>query len=228
MTRIKFCGMTRREDIDAANRLRPEYIGFVFASKSSRYITPEEARRLRQRLDGSIRTVGVFVQEPVEKVAGLINSGVIDIAQLHGGESEEYVKRLRQLTGGIIIKAFRIRTPEDVREAEESSADHILLDSGAGTGKLFDWDLLQGIRRPYFLAGGLDPENARAAVSLLQPFAVDVSSGIETDGVKDEGKMAAFAEAVRAADAGSSAETEAEESKEAAAFAEVVRKEGRP
>ena len=200
MTRIKLCGLSRPRDIEAANALGPEYIGFVFAPGSRRYVTPEKARELRALLIPPIRAVGVFVREAPETVAGLLNSGVIDLAQLHGGEDEEYIRQLRGLTDRPIIRAIRVDGPADLIEAEASTADHILLDHGpGGTGRAFDWSLLQGFDRPYFLAGGLDPENVSAAVAALRPFAVDVSSGVETDGVKDEAKMRSFVGAVRAA-----------------------------
>ena len=197
MTKIKFCGLTGDCDIDAANELRTEYIGFVFAPKSKRYVTPERAAELKRRLAAGIKAVGVFVNDNLYHVAELLNRGVIDIAQLHGSEDEEYIGHLRQLTGKPIIRAFRIKTAEDIAEAEKCTADHVLLDSGAGTGEVFDWKLIKNMKRPYFLAGGLSPDNVENAVEQLTPYAVDVSSGIETDGVKDKVKMAAFAAAVR-------------------------------
>ena len=197
MTKIKLCGLSRPCDIDMANELKPDYIGFVFAKKSKRYVEPEKAAQLKALLDPEIRAVGVFVDEAPEIVADLLNSGIIDLAQLHGNEDEAYIKSLRQRTDQPIIKAFQIKTQTDIAEAERCSADHILLDSGAGTGVLFDWSLLKNVKRPYFLAGGLSPGNAREAVRLLHPYAVDVSSGIETDGLKDREKAAAFIAAVR-------------------------------
>ena len=197
MTKIKFCGLTGDCDIDAANELRSEYVGFVFAPKSKRYITPERAAELKRRLADGIKAVGVFVNDNLYHVAELLNRGVIDIAQLHGSEDEEYIGQLRQLTGKPVIKAFRIKTAEDIAEAEKCTADHVLLDSGAGTGEVFDWKLIKNMKRPYFLAGGLSPDNVKNAVEQLSPYAVDVSSGIETDGVKDKAKMAAFAAVVR-------------------------------
>lgn len=197
MTRIKFCGLSRPCDIEAANELKPEYIGFVFVSKRRRYITPEKAKELKQLLAPGISAVGVFIDENPESVASFLNHGVIDIAQLHGSEDEDYIRQLRALTDQPIIKAYRIESARDIEDAEHCSADYVLLDSGAGTGTTFDWNLIRNIKRPYFLAGGLSPDNVRDAVSTLHPFAVDVSSGIETDGVKDKSKMAAFAAAVR-------------------------------
>ena len=197
MTKIKLCGLSRPCDIQTANELMPEYIGFVFAPKSKRYIDPQQAARLKELLSPDIRAVGVFVDEAPDTVAALLNSGVIDIAQLHGSEDEAYIQRLRQRTDQPIIKAFQIKSRHDLGEANSCSADHILLDSGAGTGNVFDWSVLQDVKRPYFLAGGLSPDNVGDAVRLLHPYAVDVSSGIETDRRKDEEKAAAFIAAVR-------------------------------
>ena len=200
MTKIKLCGLSRAQDIRAANQLRPEFVGFVFAPASRRYVSPHQAGTLKSLLSPEIQAVGVFVDEAMETVAGLLNSGVIDLAQLHGSEDETYIRRLRARTGKPIIQAFRITSPQDVVRAQRSVADHILLDSGAGTGTVFAWELTRPIRRPYFLAGGLGPDNVEMAVERLSPYAVDVSSGIETDGVKDRSKMAAFVAAVRKED----------------------------
>ena len=198
MTRIKLCGLTRLCDIEWANDLQPDYIGFVFARKSRRYISPMSAKALRRKLNPGISAVGVFVNEAPEAVAALLNDGVIDIAQLHGGEDGEYIDSLRKLTEGPLIQALRVKGPVDLDRARQSSADHILLDNGAGgTGTAFDWSVLKGFDRPYLLAGGLTPENVARAIEALHPFAVDVSSGIETDGVKDYRKMAAFVNAAR-------------------------------
>ncbi len=200
-TKIKLCGLSRPVDIETANRLQPDFIGFIFAPKSRRYVAPERAAELKAMLAPSIQAVGVFVREEPETVAELLRRGVIDVAQLHGGESEEYVARLRALTDKPIIKAFRIDGPEDIQAAQASGADYVLLDNGAGgTGTVFDWGLVQTIDRPYFLAGGLDGENVRSAVETLRPYAVDVSSGIETEGLKDPAKMERFVAQVRAAD----------------------------
>lgn len=200
MTKIKLCGLSCRCDIEAANEISPDYVGFVFSPKSRRYVTPEKAMEMKQMLLHQIQAVGVFVNETPEKVAALLNQGVIDIAQLHGSEDENDIKQLRQLTDKPVIKAFRIETAGDIWQAEQCPADGILLDSGAGTGTAFDWSLIQNIKRPYFLAGGLSLDNVGNAVHMLRPYAVDVSSGIETDGYKDKSKMAAFAAAVRKED----------------------------
>ena len=200
MTKIKLCGLSRQCDIEWANELHPDYIGFVFAPNSKRYISPEKASTLKQALASEIMAVGVFVDETAENVAYLLNQKIIDIAQLHGKESDEYINRLRKLTEKPIIKAFRISSSTDIVTAENSKADFILLDSGAGTGTVFDWELIQNINRPYFLAGGLYPNNVKSAIETLHPYAVDVSSGIETNGLKDKTKMADFITAVRKED----------------------------
>ena len=211
MTRIKMCGLRRPEDIEAANELKPEYIGFVFFPGSRRYTAPETAKALKAGLDPEIRAVGVFVDEDPVKIAALLEDGVIDLAQLHGHEDAAYVDRLRKLTdkpqtqflrqADPQIQAFRVRSEEDALRAQASAAEEILLDAGAGDGKTFDWSWLRTVSRPYFLAGGLNPENAAQAVRELHPFAVDVSSGIETDGYKDRAKMSAFIKAVRGEEA---------------------------
>lgn len=200
MALIKLCGLSRPCDIETANRLMPDYIGFVFAKKSKRYVTPETAAGLKQLLSPEIKAVGVFVNEDIENVAALLLNGTIDVAQLHGHEDSEYIEKLRKATGKPVFKAFRIDNSEDAALANASTADMVLLDSGnGGTGTVFDWQLLQGITRPYFLAGGLNPENISDAVSSLKPYGVDVSSGIETEGKKDSGKMEKFVRAVREA-----------------------------
>lgn len=197
MTKIKMCGLSRPCDIAAANAIRPEYIGFVFYPKSKRNVTPEQAAQLKKLLSPAIQAVGVFVDAASEAVSALLRQGVIDIAQLHGHEDEAYLASLRQLTDKPLLQAFRIAEADDVTRAMQSSADMVLLDAGMGSGEGFDWTLVRKIDRPYFLAGGLDADNVTAAIRQLHPYAVDVSSGIETDGQKDKEKMAAFAAAVR-------------------------------
>ena len=194
---IKLCGLTREEDIIIANELLPDYIGFVFANKSKRYISPENALKLKQKLLPRIKAVGVFVDEDVKNVADYINRGIIDMAQLHGNEDEAYIKRLRVLTDKPIIKAFKIKSRDDLHGVLESSADYILLDSGTGSGNVFDWDLIKSVERQYFLAGGLKPQNVEEAIRTLRPYAIDVSSGIENDGRKDAAEMKEFVNIAR-------------------------------
>lgn len=197
MTKIKLCGLSRPCDIEMVNELMPEYIGFVFAPKSKRYVSPEKANELKKLLSPGIKAAGVFVNAPQNEILELVHSGTIDIIQLHGTEDATYIRQLRELTAAPIIQAFRMKTEADILLAKQSSADYILLDSGAGTGMTFNWQLIRGIKRPYFLAGGLNPDNVGNAIQELAPFAVDVSSGIETEGLKDKEKMTAFVTAVR-------------------------------
>ncbi len=197
MTKIKLCGLSRIQDIETANALKPDYIGFVFAEKSKRRVSHLQAAELKSKLNSDIKAVGVFLDDDLDMVASMMNLGIVDVVQLHGSEDEEYLKKLRKITDKPIIKAFVIRSIDDVKRAEQSSADYVLLDGGKGEGRAFDWSLLKEIKRPYFLAGGLNPENVAEAVKNLQPYAVDVSTGVETDGVKDIEKMTAFVAEVR-------------------------------
>ena len=200
MTKIKFCGLKSLRDVEYVNLCRPDYVGFVFWPKSKRFVERELAEQMKGALAPGITAVGVFVDEAPEKVAALLNDDVINLAQLHGSEDGAYIAKLRQLTGKGLIKAFRVKGREEILSAEQSRAEQILLDSGAGSGERFDWSVVKDVKRPYFLAGGLKPENAKAAVESLHPYALDVSSGIETEGVKDPEKMKAFMKAVRDCD----------------------------
>lgn len=196
--KIKICGLTRFEDIEVANALLPDYIGFVFWERSKRNVSKEQAKELKNRLDSRIKAVGVFVDAEIDFIADLVSCGIIDVAQLHGSEDEDYILQLRERLGGAeIIKAFNINKIESFDEVEKSSADHIMIDSGKGSGITFDWSKLERLERPYFLAGGLSAENISDVLASIKPFAVDVSSGVETDGLKDASKMKRFVESVR-------------------------------
>lgn len=198
MTKIKLCGLMRPCDIETANLLMPEYIGFVFAKNSKRYVSCEQAAALKKMLHPDITAVGVFVDADREVIKDLLDEGIIDAVQLHGREDEGYIRHLRSLTDKLTIKAFRVEDRNDIKRAQESPADYVLLDSGkGGTGTAFDWQLLTHIDRPYFLAGGLDADTVGEAVRRWRPYVVDVSSGIETDGYKDAEKMRAFVEKIR-------------------------------
>lgn len=201
MTKIKICGLKRIEDIEAANKLCPDYIGFVFADFSHRCVDKETARELKSHLDPKIKAVGVFVNEDIGFVAELLNEEIIDIAQLHGSEDEDYIRELRSRTDREIIRAFNINKIESLSAIKDSSADLVLVDSGTGSGETFDWSRLSEIKRPYLLAGGLGPDNIREAVESIHPYGVDVSSGVETDKLKDHGKMERFVNIVRETDA---------------------------
>ena len=198
-TRIKICGLTRPEDIQAVNEAKPDFCGFIVEfPKSRRNVTVDQLRKLREKLDENILPAGVFVNAPVELPAQLLNEGTIALAQLHGQEDEEYITRLEGMTDQLLIKAFSIKTEEDVEQALRSGADYILLDQGAGgTGETFDWNLVPSIKRPWFLAGGLGCDNLESAIHLLHPWAVDLSSSVETDGHKDPDKILKAVQAVR-------------------------------
>ena len=191
--------MRRPEDIRHANRLRPEMIGFVFWKPSKRYVSPDEAAKLRSILDDGITPVGVFVDEDPKVVADIATNGTIDMIQLHGAEDEEYIHGLRKLTDAPIIRTFCVRSEEDLVKASGSSADMVLLDNGKGTGQTFDWTLMKDLGRDFILSGGLSESNVGYAVRRFHPFAVDVSSAVETDGIKDRSKMERFIDAVRSA-----------------------------
>lgn len=199
MTRIKICGLTRPCDIEYVNRAKPDFCGFIVGvPKSRRNVSPETVRTLRASLDPAILPVGVFVNAPFEQIKELVRDGTLSMVQLHGQEDEHYIAALRQAISVPIVQAFSVRTKADVTAAEKSSADHILLDHGrGGTGTAFDWSLLEGISQPYILAGGLNPENLPEAVRRLRPWAVDLSSGVETDGKKDPGKILAAVQTVK-------------------------------
>ena len=197
--KIKICGLRRREDILAVNEAKPDYCGFIIEfPKSFRSVTADEVRDLVKDLIQEIQPVGVFIDAPMELVRSLLDDGTLALAQLHGQESQEYIQELKVLTEKPLIQAFSIKSKEDVDRARESVADYILLDQGSGgTGKVFDWSLVGEVGRPYFLAGGLDVENLREAIGLLHPWAVDLSSSLEIDGIKNAGRICQAVEIVR-------------------------------
>lgn len=197
--KVKICGLQNAQDVAAANRACPDYVGFVFAAQSRRFVTAEQAKKLRANLADGITPVGVFVHAPVEQIAQLWREGVIDVVQLHGQEDEAYLTALRVSGIGPIWQAFPTRSQGDVERAMCSSADLILLDNGAGgTGECFDWSLVEQIPRPFLLAGGLTVENVGEAVEKIKPYGVDTSSGVEQAGRKSPEKMMRFVQTVRA------------------------------
>lgn len=188
--KIKICGLYREEDIDYVNRNLPDYAGFVFYPKSHRNVEPQQMKGFRERLNPKIPAVGVFVNEEIEKIVELVLEGSLNIVQLHGQEDETYLRELREkLPETEIWKAYKVRTLEDLKKAEESSADRILLDNGYGTGACFDWNLLKEQKRPFILAGGLTIENVKEAIEKFAPEIIDISSGVETHKKKDEAKI---------------------------------------
>ncbi|WP_310601608.1 phosphoribosylanthranilate isomerase [Anaerosporobacter sp.] len=212
-TKIKICGLRRLEDVEYVNRNMPDYIGFVFA-KSKRQVSEELAEELKNALNPALIRVGVFVNQPVEWVASLIQKDIIQYAQLHGDEDAEYITRLRtyldktevdsdvtdKKTG--IIKAVRVKEEADIERANSYDCDYILLDTFSvecegGNGKTFDWSMIKKMNKPFFLAGGITQENALQAIQEVKPYGVDASSGLETDGFKDEEKIKNFVEKIR-------------------------------
>lgn len=204
MTKIKICGLKRPEDIEYVNQYLPDYAGFVFAG-SKRKVTDEQAEKLSRKLDGRIIAVGVFVNEPAEHIVNLVKKEIIRVIQLHGDEDTEYILKLREnLEASVkIIKAVRVQNREQILEAEKLPCDYLLLDTWqkdayGGCGKQFDKSLIpEDMSKPYFLAGGLAADNIRENIQICHPYAVDVSSAVETDGKKDEKKIQEFIERVR-------------------------------
>ncbi|MGI6591154.1 MAG: phosphoribosylanthranilate isomerase [Eggerthellaceae bacterium] len=201
ITRIKCCGMMTPEDIAAVNDARPDYCGFIVDyPRSHRSLAPAQAAALIRELDPDIPAVAVFVDEPVAQAARIAERIGAAAIQLHGHEDAGYIADLRRQSTLRIWQAITIGDEDDLARAATSSADMLLLDNGAGTGKRFDWTLArrfeQAYRRPFLLAGGLTPENIPAAIDAVHPFGIDISSGIETDRRKDPFKIRA---AVRAA-----------------------------
>lgn len=196
--KIKICGLSNDCYIDYVNEAMPDFIGFVFA-KSRRQVSFHKAEALQKRLRAGITPVGVFVNEPLMNVVKLLETGVIEVAQLHGGENETYIQELKARTQKPIIKAVRVSTHTDITTAEHSVADYLLLDNGSGgTGMSFDWKEVGSVAKPFFLAGGINVHNLEQAIAATQPYAVDLSSGVETDGVKDSAKISAVVSKVRA------------------------------
>ena len=197
MSKIKICGLTRSEDIYAVNHCKPDYIGFVFASKSRRYVTPAQAAKLKEILSTDIPAVGVFVNERQEHIINLLKHNIIDIAQLHGQETEATVQCIKKATGKPVIKAVSVQKKSDIIQWADSQADYLLFDNGTGgTGQSFDWTLLSHCTKPFFLAGGININNLPQALA-KGAYALDISSGAETDGLKDPKKIAAIINIVR-------------------------------
>jgi phosphoribosylanthranilate isomerase len=201
MTRVKVCGLSQVQDIEAVNEAMPDYIGFVFAP-SRRQVTPQHAETLRKALEPGILTVGVFVNADPMDIAALARQGVIDLAQLHGDEDAETIERVKALAGCPVIRAVRVRTAQDILAAQETACDYLLLDTFhngqyGGSGATFDWALIPPLHKPFFLAGGIGPHNAAQAISATRPFALDASSALETGGVKNADKIKQFVSYVR-------------------------------
>ncbi len=192
MSKIKLCGMFRDEDIDFANIAKPDYIGFIFA-KSRRQIDKQTAKKFKEKLSDNIKAVGVFVNSPIKEIEEIVKEGIIDIIQLHGDEDEKYVLDLKSVAEIPIIKAVRVKNDQDIKIADKTNADYLLLDTYSanamgGTGKTFDWQIIPEIKKPFFLAGGINLDNIEDAIK-TDAFCIDTSSGVETNGIKDKDKM---------------------------------------
>ena len=205
MQKIKLCGMMKPCDIEYANRVKPDLVGFIFAN-TRRKISAAQAKQFREALDAEIPAVGVFVNEDISVITSLVQNGCIDLIQLHGEEDADYIRRLREVCDVPVIKAVKVQTVEQIRQAAALPVDYLLLDTYrkgvlGGTGEAFDWELLREAKaaagdtaegelfgKPYFLAGGLHAGNLREAAA-LGSYGLDISSGIETDGSKDFTKM---------------------------------------
>lgn len=190
MIKIKICGLSRECDIDYVNEAQPDFVGFVFA-KSKRQITKQQAIFLKKKLDINIKVVGVFVNADIDYVNDILDAGIIDIVQLHGNEDDKYILRIKQITDKPIIKAVRVENKDSIIRAENMIADYLLFDNGnGGTGKAFDWEIIgKEIKKPFFLAGGINVQNATNGIEITNPYAIDISSGVETNGVKDKAKI---------------------------------------
>lgn len=193
MAKIKICGLTRIEDIKTVNETLPDYVGFVFA-ESKRQINYETAKILKTNLNPFILSVGVFVNEDIDNIVKLCNERIIDIVQLHGDETKDYIMNVRKLVSCPIIKAARVRKTVDVIKVSNLPCDYILLDAYhedryGGSGITFDWSLISNQNKPFFLAGGIHSENIQMAIKECNPYCIDVSSGVETDGLKDLKKI---------------------------------------
>lgn len=195
--KVKICGIRRKEEIDFINSCLPDYIGFIFA-ESRRRVSPEQVRELSRGLDGSVKKVGVFVNESSRRIIEIAGYCGLDALQLHGDESGEYVKEIKKL-GFEVWKAVRVKDEESLEGIDRHFADVLVLDSFVpgsygGAGISFDWKIAAGISKniKIFLAGGLNPVNVADAVKMVKPYGVDTSSGVETDGWKDGDKIREF------------------------------------
>ena len=194
MKKIKICGLKRGEDVDYVNTYQPDYVGFVFAGKK-RKITYDQAKELKKGLLSSIQVVGVFVNEDISFVEKLVKEHVIDLVQLHGQEDQKYIQALKEKVDVPIIKAIQIKNEDSFNEHYD--VDYYLYDHGTGgTGESFDWSMLKEIDKPVFLAGGINLLNIDDALK-KNVYALDVSSGVETDGFKDEEKIKKIVRRVR-------------------------------
>ena len=215
--KVKMCGISKVETIPAVVEAKPDYMGLVFAP-SKRQVTVDQAKILVEELhrgyakkygsdtehdkNGTIKTVGVFVNETVDNLVTIANEANLDAVQLHGDEDEAFIQSLKERTNVEVWKAIQIRTAADTEKWIDSSADMLLFDAyhkdeRGGTGEVFDWSSLDAFERPFMLAGGIDSTNVARAIRTVRPYGIDISSGIETNGVKDDEKITAFIKIVK-------------------------------
>lgn len=199
MIKVKICGLRRPEDIEAANTAKPDYVGFIFVPETKRYVKPDLAASFRRDLAADIQTVGVFVNAPIEEIVAICQAGTIDLVQLHGEEDQAYIAHLKGQVDQHIIKSVAVG---DELVVDPNQADYLLFDSlspsRGGSGKIFDWQMVSAYQeKPFFLAGGLGIGNIEEALKVVRPYAVDASSSLETDGVKDPVKMQKFVAKIR-------------------------------
>lgn len=208
--KVKMCGISKVETIPAVVEAKPDYMGLVFAS-SKRQVTVEQAKTLVEVLHKqckaqndtvSIKTVGVFVNETLDNLVTIANEANLDVVQLHGDEDEAFIQSLKERTNVEVWKAIQIRSAADAAAWIDSSADMLLFDAyhkdeRGGTGDVFDWSCLDTFERPFMLAGGIDSTNVARAIRTVRPYGIDISSGIETNGVKDDEKITAFIKIVK-------------------------------
>lgn len=208
--KVKMCGISKVETIPAVVEAKPDYMGLVFAP-SKRQVTVEQAEILVEELHKQcinhydtkvVKTVGVFVNETLDNLVRIADTANLDAVQLHGDEDETFIQSLKERTNVEVWKAIQIRTAADTEKWIDSSADMLLFDAyhkdeRGGTGEVFDWSSLDAFERPFMLAGGIDSTNVARAIRTVRPYGIDISSGIETDGVKDDEKIKAFTNIVR-------------------------------
>lgn len=191
--KIKICGLTSLDDINIINEAKPDFAGFIFAPQSIRKLTFEKAIRMRHAMDSNIKSIGVFVNANINEIISAAASEIINIIQLHGNETNEYIKQVKIETNLPVIKAFK--ASQDLRnELQQTDADFVLIDSHnrngfGGTGKTFDWGLIPETNKKIFLAGGLNERNIKNAIKNVNPYCVDINSGVETNGKKDKQKI---------------------------------------
>lgn len=190
MAKIKICGIRRKEDVEYLNELLPDYAGFILSPGFKRTINRETAQELRSLLSPKINVVGVFVNDSIENIDFFLKNNIIDTVQLHGSESPEFCKRIN----ANVIKYF---SPKDFQKIGEYDTEYYLFDSGTGTGNTFDWSKIPNTTKPFFLAGGINKNNIGDAIAKVNPYCIDLSSAVETDGKKDYNKIKEIMEIIR-------------------------------